>query len=48
MENTYINDQLLKKISEQNVKVSQINTVLKLVKEEQYPSLLVIEKQLVD
>jgi uncharacterized protein len=34
MENTYINDQLLKKISEeQNVKVSQINAVLKLIEE---------------
>src|SRR5690554_1230452 len=34
MENQYINDQLLKKISEeQNVKVSQINAVLKLIEE---------------
>lgn len=34
MENTYINDQLLKKISEeQNVKVNQINAVLKLIEE---------------
>src|SRR5690554_1528950 len=34
MENQYINDQLLKKISEeQNVKVSQINVVLKLIEE---------------